>query len=143
MDINDNLAGIDYRGPFVKLEDGRIDCEIRHKAPSKLAALGWLPFTADPEDIGSVGPALHLRLTHIEKVAFVAPPVEDPDAVRDRLVNGLRAERDRLLAASDWTQLPDVPAGTKKKWAEYRQALRDVPDQQSFPLAVTWPTKPE
>lgn len=43
----------------------------------------------------------------------------------------LRAQRNSLLAASDWSQLPDAQAGfsaaRKKKWLEYRQALRDNP----------------
>lgn len=42
-----------------------------------------------------------------------------------------RAQRDALLAASDWTQLPDVQAGMSEArrlaWRKYRQALRDNP----------------
>ena len=41
----------------------------------------------------------------------------------------MRIHRDRLLAESDWTQLPDSPLTDSKKqaWATYRQALRDFP----------------
>lgn len=53
----------------------------------------------------------------------------------------VRAERNRRLAACDWTQLPDCTADTAA-WATYRQALRDVPSQQGFPDDVTWPTEP-
>jgi hypothetical protein len=28
-------------------------------------------------------------------------------------------------------------------WKIYRQALRDVPNQDGFPQNVIWPTKPE
>lgn len=28
-------------------------------------------------------------------------------------------------------------------WAKYRQALRDIPQQEGFPLNVKWPTRPE
>jgi hypothetical protein len=47
------------------------------------------------------------------------------------------------LIASDWTQLPDAPLSATQKtaWATYRQALRDLPDQEAWPL-VTWPQKP-
>lgn len=38
----------------------------------------------------------------------------------------MRAHRDRLLASSDWTQLPDAPCD-HQAWADYRQALRDFP----------------
>ena len=53
----------------------------------------------------------------------------------------VRAERDRLLQASDWTQLPDVPLVTKEAWAVYRQALRDV-TLQPDPFNITWPVAP-
>lgn len=53
----------------------------------------------------------------------------------------VRAKRDRLLQASDWTQLPDVPLATKEAWAAYRQALRDV-TLQSDPFNITWPELP-
>lgn len=45
------------------------------------------------------------------------------------LVAGLRRHRDRLLADSDWTQVPDAPLTEVQvaAWREYRQALRDLP----------------
>lgn len=53
----------------------------------------------------------------------------------------VRTKRDRLLQASDWTQLPDVPLATKEAWTAYRQALRDLTDQPD-PFNITWPTPP-
>jgi len=53
----------------------------------------------------------------------------------------VRKERDRLLADSDWTQVPDAPVDSTA-WADYRQALRDVPQQAGFPNDVTWPEQP-
>ena len=57
----------------------------------------------------------------------------------------LRAERDRRLAATDWTQLPDVPLTAEQRaaWQQYRQALRDVPQQPGAPYDVTWPEEPQ
>ena len=54
----------------------------------------------------------------------------------------VRAERDRRLAASDWTQLPDVLLATKDAWAVYRQALRDI-TQQPDPFNIVWPEPPQ
>ena len=54
----------------------------------------------------------------------------------------VRAERDRLLAASDWTQVADAPVD-QAAWVHYRQTLRDVPQQSGFPYSVIWPPKPE
>lgn len=53
----------------------------------------------------------------------------------------VRAKRDRLIAATDWTQLPDVPLATKEMWANYRQALRDV-TLQPDPFNIVWPAPP-
>ena len=52
----------------------------------------------------------------------------------------VRNQRNSLIAATDWTQLPDVPQSIKFQWAPYRQALRDVPQQAGFPFSVVWPT---
>lgn len=56
-----------------------------------------------------------------------------------------RGERNRLLAASDWTQMPDSPLSDADKtaWATYRTALRDVPSQSGFPGNIVWPTPPD
>jgi hypothetical protein len=67
---------------------------------------------------------------------FVDPPVD-----LEALAEEVRAKRDRLLAESDWTQVADAPVD-QTAWATYRQALRDIPDQQGFPENVEWPVKP-
>ena len=59
----------------------------------------------------------------------------------DELVLQVRAERDFLLALSDYTQLSDSPRD-KQSWATYRQALRDITDQVGFPEVIDWPAKP-
>lgn len=60
------------------------------------------------------------------------------------MAQSVRAQRDSLLAACDWTQLADVLQGDplKTSWAHYRQALRDVPEQAGFPFSVSWPVAP-
>lgn len=55
-------------------------------------------------------------------------------------MNSLRKRRDRLLAESDWTQMPDAPVD-KAAWAAYRQALRDLP-KNTDPATPIWPKKP-
>ena len=57
----------------------------------------------------------------------------DP-SLADKQARGKRAE---LLAASDWTQLPDVPLETKNVWVTYRQALRDITEQTGYPRLAT------
>jgi hypothetical protein len=53
----------------------------------------------------------------------------------------IRAQRNALLDASDWTQVFDAPID-RAAWAAYRQALREVPEQEGFPANVVWPNKP-
>jgi len=58
----------------------------------------------------------------------------------------LRVERNQKLALTDWSQGGDVPVGIKTAYQEYRQALRDLPANQT-PVDnelsnITWPTKP-
>lgn len=52
----------------------------------------------------------------------------------------VRAQRDTMLTACDWTQLPDVPLNAEQKqaWVIYRQALRDVTNQED-PYNIIWP----
>lgn len=54
----------------------------------------------------------------------------------------VRVQRNGLLAASDYTQLADVPIANRAAWITYRQALRDIPAQGGFPESVTWPEPP-
>ena len=65
-----------------------------------------------------------------------------PDDGDDVAVVRMRHHRNRLLAQSDWTQLPDAPVDTAA-WAVYRQELRDAP--ASWTPGPTWdaPTPPE
>ena len=57
----------------------------------------------------------------------------------------LREKRNRLLAATDWRDLPSY-AGTKQaEWRVYRQALRDITaglDTVEKVKAATFPTQP-
>lgn len=54
----------------------------------------------------------------------------------------VRAQRDALLTACDWTQLPDVTIPKKAEWAAYRQALRDITNDPAFP-EVALPNNPD
>lgn len=69
-------------------------------------------------------------------------PQEARDALDAQQAANIRAERNRLLAESDWTQLSDAPVDNLV-WAAYRQSLRDLSSQPGFPWDIVWPTKPE
>jgi len=54
----------------------------------------------------------------------------------------MREARDSLLAATDWVVVKSYERGgpVPAEWAEYRQALRDIPLREGFPYSVQWPT---
>lgn len=65
----------------------------------------------------------------------------------DRAMADLRSKRDRLLAASDWTQLPDTTLTNtqKQSWMQYRTELRNITDGLSTVEdvnGVSFPVKP-
>lgn len=59
----------------------------------------------------------------------------------DKKAIKIRDLRNNKLTATDWTQVADAPVD-KAAWANYRQALRDIPSQDGFPWNVTWPESP-
>ena len=53
----------------------------------------------------------------------------------------LRKKRNLLLSECDWTQLNDANVD-KAKWASYRQALRDLPENTIDCKSPIWPINP-
>lgn len=83
------------------------------------------------------------NLVEIEESEF-KNLVEDINTKSVDEIAEVRAIRDMLLADSDWTQVLDCPIDEADiaLWRIYRQALRDVPQQDGFPHSVEWPGKP-
>ncbi len=57
----------------------------------------------------------------------------------------IRKKRNRLLAETDYTQMPDYIASNPdmtEAWKQYRQALRDFPEACDLQNPV-WPKKPQ
>lgn len=121
---------------WANAEQTLIDCEVNFTA----LAEEFLPFTASPNDSMPHGVEIYNRCIAGDFGA-IAPyaPVVFPPEVHAAWV---RDERNAKLAASDWTQLPDVPETLRAQWAAYRQQLRDVTLQPGFPLSVVWPSEP-
>jgi hypothetical protein len=74
------------------------------------------------------------------------PSWEDVTAVWDEALmawafKDLRIKRNSLLNMSDWTQIEDAQVD-KNAWAEYRQTLRDLPQNTIDPENPVWPTPP-
>ena len=120
------------------ISEGRIDCEIEHEVH------GWIPYTLDPADTKNDDLLASMALAD-DVAAYVPPTQVELDAA---LAAEVRADRDGRLAEVDavagnvlrWAALD---ADTQATWAEYRQALLDVPQQAGFPNDVVWPVKPQ
>lgn len=67
---------------------------------------------------------------------------EEKKAEAERMA---RSKRDALLSESDYYLQPDYPSTEEGLNAvkAYRSALRDVPQQEAFPLSIEWPSKPD
>lgn len=64
-----------------------------------------------------------------------------PDATNEQKWKQIKLWRNAQLVASDWTQTLDAPVN-KAAWANYRQALRDLPAQSESADAVEFPVAP-
>ena len=77
------------------------------------------------------------------KIATTVEEIPQPteEEKRKQKEAEVRAQRDSLIAKTDYLLTPDYPISAKdlEKVKAYRQALRDVPAQEGFPDNVVWP----
>ena len=64
----------------------------------------------------------------------------DPDELERTEAELVRWKRDDLLSRCDWWGASDPTMSQAQ--SDYRQSLRNIPQQEGFPFAITWPTKP-
>lgn len=72
-------------------------------------------------------------------------PEKTPEEKLAETEEEVRSKRDRLIADTDYLLCADYPISAEDLEAvkAYRQALRDVPQQEGFPYDVVWPELPE
>ena len=68
--------------------------------------------------------------------------LEPDDIPAEWLLERMRAHRNELLAASDWTLAADDPTRNGAAWATYRQELRDFPATWTPSPTVDFPNPP-
>ena len=106
-----------------------------------------------PDDVVEISSEVHRQLldSQCEGKVIVGDDQGYPQSVDPRsllspeqLMASLRTSRDSLLAACDWTQMPDSPLSEtgRAEWADYRQALRDLPETVTNPATAEWPVAP-
>tara|TARA_B100000902_G_C27296583_1_gene910333 strand:+ start:1811 stop:2089 length:279 start_codon:yes stop_codon:yes gene_type:complete len=69
---------------------------------------------------------------------------QESDNFEQSIIDGRKVERNALLLNSDWTMVADNQLTDEQKLeaSTYRQALRDLPNQEGFP-DVEFPAKPD
>jgi len=68
-----------------------------------------------------------------------------PEQVKKKKIEaGVRIERNQKLAKTDWVVIKykELGKAVPAAWKTYRQALRDIPEQEGFPHDVTFPEEP-
>lgn len=67
---------------------------------------------------------------------------EQEEALQIAKGQSVRLQRNALLSETDYMLNSDILVQNIDEWLLYRQALRDITDQDGFPHSVTWPVKP-
>ncbi|WP_110710525.1 DUF4376 domain-containing protein [Salinicola sp. CR57] len=97
---SDAFEPVNWRNPVSNI-DGSIDCEIEHKQ------LGWIPFTASPDDLEPLGPALHAAIiANVDEIPLRITPISE-------IAQRRRAEIESALSAVLAVGMPyTLPDGT-------------------------------
>lgn len=109
---------------------------------------GWAYIPGKEEEAITYGPHIpHMQTFEDVLIKFPDEGYVDgiPDAIasdmiRDKRNYKLIKEVDPI--ATNILRWNDMTSEKQQEWADYRQALLDVPQQEGFPSSVTWPTKP-
>jgi hypothetical protein len=130
---------VNYRNPKFCSDGIRIDCEIEHPA------FGWIPFTCDPADTGAQFDVqeLHQQMLNDGEVASMTQAEIDAEAAGEvRMIRDAKLASEVDPIASNALRWAALTEAEQQAWADYRQALLDVPEQLGFPHDVDWPDRP-
>ena len=107
-------------------------CEAPKLGDGYMADIAAMDFLTD--DDGIVTASINME-------AFTQVQIYKDQIKEDNKWDVMRSERNKRLSDCDWTQLQDSPINNTD-WADYRQELRDLPDNISDIDNIVWPEKP-
>ena len=98
-----------------------------------------------PVDLISRNKNIKNGVTNAQDIRSLCEDYNKKEILVEDLNVTVRSDRLMRLLKSDWTQLPDaqLTALELEAWNEYRQALRDIPQQSEFPGTVVYPLAPD
>lgn len=124
--VPDGVTAIQWYGTFGEMEHSMVD--------------GVKPMNTRIDSISQFEELISAWVIKDEAEKNYVDP--DPEITLEDKAKLARLDRDELLKACDWTQLPDIDESIQLLWRPYRQALRDITLQQNFPQDIIWPEKP-
>tara|TARA_R110000796_G_scaffold38410_3_gene96664 strand:- start:854 stop:1243 length:390 start_codon:yes stop_codon:yes gene_type:complete len=126
----------------------RVENNLPCGSPQTLTDMrdGWVPFIKSSQVVDLISQTV--TYVYDAENNQVVETISDIPNLNAAILASMRGTRDKMLSSCDWTQSQDSPLSDAKEaeWAAYRQALRDVPANNSDvtdPSNIIWPTKPE
>ena len=76
----------------------------------------------------------------IDNIVYFKNKITTP--LKEEILSKIREERNKILASTDWTQLPDVflTENDKNRYLKYRKELRDFPNKYLQTGEINWPS---
>lgn len=114
-----------------------------------LKTYGWLPYRLiDNKGVNQkfVSSNIEIFENEVVETKTYRDLTQQEIDEKERLIlekkwNQVRQKRNNLLKNCDWTQLNDSPVD-KVIWSNYRETLRNIPQDFSDPDSVVWPIPP-
>lgn len=138
-DVNSGWDEIPYPASAAELVGVQISHTSRTAHDHKMRQILQQLVAAEPElykEVAVNDESGNKIATTVEEIP--QPTEEEKRAKKEAEV---RAKRDYLISQTDYLLQPDYPISAEdlEKVKTYRQALRDIPEQEGFPDNVTWP----
>ncbi len=138
-DVNSGWDEIPYPSSAAELVGVQISHTSRTAHDNKMRQILQQLVAAEPElykEVAVNDESGNKIATTVEEIP--QPTEEEKRAKKEAEV---RAKRDYLISQTDYLLQPDYPISAEdlEKVKAYRQALRDIPEQEGFPDNVTWP----
>ena len=97
-----------------------------------------LSFTTPTQKLSSVDAYVDSGKAYSVKVESTTS--EEQTTLTNQQWSSIRLQRDNLLKDTDWRAMSDRTL--TDAWRNYRQQLRQIPQTQTDPYNITWPTEP-
>lgn len=138
-DVNSGWDEIPYPSSAAELVGVQISHKSRTAHDNKMRQILQQLVAAEPELYREKA----INDENGNKVATTVEEIPQPTEAEKRAKKEaeVRAKRDYLISQTDFLLQPDYPisAADLEKVKAYRQALRDIPEQEGFPNDVVWP----